>query len=146
MALKTVRSCEDHQLKWQRGEMSSLGVWKEDYLRQGRRCCSCTFQLWLWYFKDDVDKLERTEEKRVLRIVKWLEAHLPTGDWRRWFALSNKEEGDREIECSGGEKHQYSEKADFSPANKHAVKTRREILKLGELRLDVKHVFSSESN
>ena len=44
------------------------------------------------------------------------------------------------------ERNKYNKKADFSPANKHAVKTSREILKVGELRLNIKHIFSSESN
>jgi len=50
------------------------------------------------------------------------------------------------LEHHGGGKHKYNKKADFSPANKHAVKNSREILKVGKLRLDVKHIFSSESN
>lgn len=43
------------------------------------------------------------------------------------------------LECSGGEKRKYNKKADFSPANKHVIQTSREILKVDELGVDIKH-------
>lgn len=45
-----------------------------------------------------------------------------------------------------GERNTNTKKVDFGAANKHVVKSSREIPKVGELSLDINHIFSSESS
>lgn len=44
------------------------------------------------------------------------------------------------------ERHKTGKKVDFSPADKHVIKSSREILKVRKFRREIKHIFNSESN